>query len=101
MLCGDFNVDMSRENRYVEIVKQFINDLGLKVFWSDSENPKIQSVDYTCTKIINGVAYYSTLDHFMSITTVYNIVDEASVIHSGENLSDHSPINSKLKKLKT
>ena len=33
----------------------------------------------------------------MSNATVYNAVEEASVIHCGSNLSDHSPINCKIK----
>ena len=41
--------------------------------------------------------YHSKIDHFVSNLTVYNAITEASVIHCGSNLSDHSPINCKMK----
>ena len=44
----------------------------------------------------NNVLSYSTIDHFVASTGVYNIITEAGVVHSGANPSNHSPIFAKL-----
>ena len=41
--------------------------------------------------------YFSTIDHFIGNNKVFEAVREASVINSGENLSNHSPIYCKLR----
>ena len=97
LMAGDLNCDFSRQSRFVRIVKDFIENMRLVTFWTEDENENIENIDYTHTSSYNGVSHFSKIDHFVSNTRVYNAVTEATVIHSGQNLSDHSPICCKVK----
>ena len=88
LVAGDLNCDFSRQNRFVRTIRDFFEDIGLVSFWAQDDNENISNN--------NGASYLSKIDHFISNERVYNAVVEASVIHSGENLSDHSPIFCKL-----
>ena len=92
LLAGDLNCDFARQSGFVRTIRNFIETMGLVTFWTNGENENISEVDYTHTTINNRVSYYSKIDHFVSNLRVYNAVQEASVIHSGQNLSDHCPI---------
>ena len=70
-------------------------DLGLKIFWQNI-NDNIQAIDYTYCCEANNIYYFSTIDHFASTPAIYNAVIEAGVIHSGENLLNHSAIYTKI-----
>ena len=92
---GDINCDFSRNSRFVQIVSAFIEDLSLKVLWSNP-NDSVQIIDFTHSATNRGMASYSTIDHFIASPHIYNSVLEASVIHSGDNTSNHSPIYCKI-----
>ena len=67
MLLGDLNADFSRCSTFTELVHDFISDLGLRLFWHDSESSAdsgISAVDYTYSKLVNGVVSFSIIDHF-------------------------------------
>ena len=53
-------------------------------------------MDFTLSSIFNDIATFSTIDHFASTTNVYDVIVEAGVIHSGENLSNHAAIYAKI-----
>ena len=40
--------------------------------------------------------FLSTIDHFASNRTLYNLIAEAGVVHAGDNPSNHSPIFAKI-----
>ena len=73
-----------------------LENLQLTILWQNPDH-RIQTVDYTHCSIVNNVAYYSTIDHFAMSARLLSIVTEAGVIHSGENLSNHSAIFAKLR----
>ena len=81
LLAGDLNCDFSRNNIFTNIVRNFFEDKGLKILWLTSEE-KILPVDFTYTSHVNGVTYFSTIDHFVTDANTYNCITEAGVIHS-------------------
>ena len=95
MWTGDENSDFSRNSRFVQIIRSFIDNLNLKIFWTNP-NDKIQNVDFTHSSTIGQASSFSTIDHFISTERIYNLVLEAGVIHSGENVSNHSAIYCKV-----
>ena len=56
----------------------------------------IGPVPYTHTHVREGVAHFSTLDHFVSNELVYNAVTESGAIYAGDNPSAHDPIYAKI-----
>jgi len=100
LLCGDINCDFSRNSNFVNIISNFIDRTGLKVFWNfpdNSENRYIANVRYTYSNTVNNVTHSSVIDHFLSNERLFNAVIEADVINSADNLSNHLPIYCKLK----
>ena len=95
MWTGDVNSDFSRNSRFVQIIRSFIDNLNLKIFWTNP-NEKIENVDFTHSSTIGQASSFSTIDHFISTERIYNLVLEAGVIHSGENVSNHSAIYCKV-----
>ena len=87
--CGDINADFVRNNQFTCAVNDFINKHQLNRAWLDF------SVDYTFSSPANNST--STIDHFMLNKELSNFVENAGVIHRGDNLSGHSPIFLKLK----
>ena len=97
LLAGDLNCHFSRHTRFTDTVRNYFNDIGLKIFWeSSAENENIPEVDYTHINIANRIPALSTIDHFAASTKVFESVLEAGVIHSGMNQSNHSAIFTKL-----
>ena len=99
LLCGDWNTHFPRNTAHVQIVQNFIENLGVTVFWSNpDDDPQhlIHNVDFTHTTVRNDRMFTSTVDHFMGSTQVYNCVTEAGVVHSVDNFSDHCPVYAKL-----
>ena len=92
---GDLNCDFSRNTRFVEIVQQAFSELNLKLFWLNP-NESITPVDFTFSQTIRGNTARSTIDHFVANQAIVNRVVEAGVIHSADNLSNHSPIFCKI-----
>ena len=82
------------------MVRDTLAEIGLQVVWQNIDNDPehyIENVDYTHCSIVRGIDSYSTIDHFCVSQRVYNAINEAGVIHSGENSSNHSAIYLKLK----
>ena len=72
----------------------------MNIFWSNPDiNPEhnISHVDYTWSGNRDNMMLHSIVDHFVGTKTVFEAVTEADVLHSSDNLSDHSPIFCKLK----
>ena len=95
LLGGDLNCDFSRNTKFVEIVRQAFSDFNLTFFWLNPTET-IPAVDFTFSQTIRGNASRSTIDHFADNFAVLNRIVEAGVIHSVDNLSNHSPIFCKI-----
>ena len=89
-VLGDFNADFGRNTLFVNIVRDFMNTNNLSGLWDMFE------CDFTFSQeqCRNGQSkiYYSTLDHFLVNDQMSQITNHASVLHLGENLSNHNPI---------
>ena len=99
MLAGDLNSDFARQNKFTDIVEEYLSELGLIIFWQNTDedpNHMIQNVDFTNRHEANDNVSYSVIDHFASSRCIYNAVKEAGVLHSGENTSTHSAIYAKI-----
>ena len=100
LLAGDLNSHFDRQSRFTNLVDNELADLGLVLLWQNTDNNPhhwIQPVDYTYLSVSNNVASCSTIDHFGASHRMYTAVKEAGVIHSGENLSNHSAIYLKIR----
>ena len=92
-------MDVTRNTRFVQIVKAFIQELGLQIFWSNPDNTDghmIEPVSFTHAQCQENIMHVSTIDHFISTNNVFNSVAEAGVYHSATNISNHSPIFCKI-----
>ena len=99
LLSGDLNASFDQHTTFTTIIKNFFDEMNLTVFWLNQENEPghvIGPVAYTHTHVRDGVAHYSTLDHFVSSQMVYNSVTESGVIFTAENPSAHDPIYTRL-----
>ena len=89
-VLGDLNTDFGRNTVFVDIVRDFMASNNLLSLWDMFE------CDFTFSQhqIRNGLSncYYSTIDHFFVNDGFAQITSEASVLHLGENLSNHAPI---------
>ena len=95
VLVGDINCDFARNSAFVNIVKNFINQNNLKIFWSNpDENPEhlIGNINYTYSNTVENVTHASIIDHFIANDRVFYSVTEANVIDSPDNHSGHLPI---------
>ena len=90
---GDINADFLRATNHTETVQEVLDKLNLFTLWEDYE------VDFTCVSEANEVTHVSKLDHFFLSQNMKNQVENAGVIHSLENKSDHCPIYSVFKSL--
>ena len=95
ILCGDFNADFSRNSRFVNIVSDFLTEYNLKSVWGSFD------CDFTFCQPVsrnNQVFYtYSTIDHFFLNEHLIEDCENATVLHFGENLSNHDAIFLKLR----
>ena len=89
ILNGDLNWDPSRSTGFSTSVKSFVANLGLVPFWTKFP------VEYT--HIHTDLQSTSILDHFLVSERLAALVEDCQVLHSGDNLSRHSPILLKLK----
>ena len=99
LLGGDYNADFTRQTTIVNIVSEFLRNLGLIVFSSNPDSTPghtIHHIDYTHKQYNRGAIHFSNVDHFAGSERLYNSVIEFNVIHSGQNTSDHDPIYAKL-----
>ena len=100
MIAADLNCHFARYTRFTNHVQDSLQDLNLTILWQNPDgNPdhSIEDVSYTHCSVVNKVAHYSTIDHFATSRRVFDDIIEAGVIHSGENLSNHSAIFIKIK----
>ena len=86
IVTGDVNCDFNRKTKFVNIVRNFIDEKGLVKSWDKF------GLDFTHTTEINGNTYISTLDHFFWNSNLGTHITDAGVLHLPDNLSDHAPI---------
>ena len=95
ILLGDFNTDFSRNSRFVQLVKQFVEENELSSVWSKFEC----DFTYCQTSERNGrlQSAFSTIDHFLVKKPFLNDCIEGCPLHIAENLSNHEIIYLKIK----
>ena len=86
--AGDLNWDKTRYSGFSERMKNFTEKIGVRSVWEKFP------VNYT--HIHTDLKATSTLDHFMVNERLIPFIQDAGVIHLGDNLSRHSPIMLKL-----
>ena len=96
-LAGDLNAHFLRNNRFTNLVKDYLEELRLYLLWENIDQlESIQDIDYTHMFSANGILSFSTIDHFAYSRRLLTKLYEARVIHSGENTSNHSAIFARL-----
>ena len=86
ILMGDFNCDFLRNNRFVQIVNNFMEGLNLVTIWNKFP------CEYTYMHHVpNNDGQYNTskIDHIMVPQHFVNRCIDGDVLHLGENLSNH------------
>ena len=99
LIAGDLNSDFVRNTRFTDIVENSLDELDFIIFWKNIDPNKqhfIEDVDYTFRRANGNVVSHSVIDHFASNRRLFDAVREAGVLHSGENMSNHSPIYMKV-----
>ena len=90
IFAGDLNLDLSRNTRFVNIMREFFLNCNLISVWSSF------NVDFTFSnhQTRNGRNILSTscIDHFIIQPIILSQISHAQVIHLGDNLSNHDPI---------
>ena len=90
IIAGDLNCDMSRNSRFVNIIREFFLNCNLISAWSSF------NVDFTFsshqTRNGNNIFSSSVIDHFVVEPNILSDISHAQVIHLGDNLSNHDPI---------
>ena len=86
LLLGDINCDFLRRTGHTNLVSSFIDENYLKKAWDRFE------IDFTHCHEYNGNSSVSTIDHFCWNEEFDNCIAECGVLHSADNMSDHSPI---------
>ena len=92
LLAGDLNCHFERYSHFTNMVRESLDDLSLNLLW---QQPGI-NVDFTYCCTQNENTYFSTIDHFAVSTGLLGAVNDAGVVHTGENLSNHSAIYVKI-----
>jgi exonuclease III len=86
IVCGDFNVDFARNWRHTKV----LNDFCDRVFLMPTVRHCVNTIDYSFNSSMN---HFRTLDHFIVCGPLFDVaVDGTSVLHRGDNLSDHDPV---------
>jgi len=90
VICGDYNVDFSRNWMHSEILNGFCENMNVKPV---CVHPNC-TIDYTYNF---DMSRFNVLDHFLLSGVLYeNCVQKAYVLHDIDNLSDHDPIQLEL-----
>ena len=84
LVNGDLNWDPRRRTGFSDVVKEFIDSVGLVPLWQS------HAVDFT--HIHTDMKSTAVLDHFLVNERLANLVEECKVLHQGDNMSRHSPI---------
>ena len=82
--AADLNYEASRDNHFTRTVSAALKKMGLVSVWED------HPVDFTHVHT-DGVST-STIDHFLVSRKLRREVVACKAVHSGDNLSRHSPI---------
>ena len=90
IFAGDLNLDLSRNTRFANIMREFFLNCNLCSVWSSF------NIDFTfCNHFFrngNNVLSTSCIDHFVVKPDMLIDISHAQVIHLGDNLSNHEPI---------
>ena len=84
VLSGDLNWERCRDNHFTRTVAETMGRLGLTSVW------ETRDVDYT--HIHTDGVHTSVLDHFLVSQKLLPLTEECYAVHTGDNLSRHSPI---------
>ena len=89
-VLGDLNSDLNRNTQFVNTVKNFMTSNNLVSLWDTFQC----DFTYSQQQVRNGRSnvYYSALDHFFVNDNCAQVTENATVLHFGENLSNHEPI---------
>ena len=90
IIGGDFNVDFKTHSFNLTLLKNFIEDEGLFLGNSFSNNPN----SFTFESAMGNRSY---IDHFLLSSNFVDRVSKCSIVIDGSNLSDHNPLNINLK----
>ena len=88
IIGGDLNYDSIRTSGFSRTVRNFMTRLGLSSVWEKFP------VDFT--HIHTDLKSTSILDNFLLNERLLDFVEDAGVLHLGDNLSRHSPVMVKL-----
>ena len=80
LVNGDLNWYPRRRTGFSDVVKEFIDSVGLVPLWQS------HAVDYT--HIHTDMKSTSVLDHFLVNERLANLVEEFKVLHRGDTLSE-------------
>ena len=89
VMGGDLNWDNSRDSGHSILMREFLHRTGLKSLWN--------KFPVSFTHIHTDLKSTSILDHFLVNDRLLEFVEDAGVMHLGDNLSRHSPIMLKLR----
>ena len=84
IIGGDLNFDEKRVSGFASCLKNFMERIGLISVWEKFP------IDYT--HVHTDMKSFSTIDHFFVSPQLLELVEDAGVIHLGDNPSRHSPI---------
>lgn len=84
VIGGDFNCDFGRSSQQTALLKSYVRSTQL---FNVNCN---YDIDYTCRNSFTGTS--SLIDHFFVTQNLIDCVTKVNVMHRGDNLSDHSPI---------
>ena len=82
--AADMNWDRSRNNHFTRTVASALERLDLTTVWEG------RTVSHTHVHT-DGIST-STIDHFLVSRRLLDLVEDCGPVHSGDNLSRHSPI---------
>jgi exonuclease III len=91
IIGGDFNTDLSRSN---SAHTRCLNSVCQHESMQCVQMLQICEVDYTYQSLING--QQSCLDHFVISQNLISSITKYSVLHDGDNFSDHDVVTLKL-----
>ena len=89
IIGGDLNWDNSRQSGFSILMRDFTQRVGLQSVW--------EKFSISFTHVHTDLKSTSILDNFLVNERLLNYIEDAGVIHLGDNLSRHSPVMLKLK----
>ena len=91
IFAGDLNLDLSRNTRFVNTMREFLHNYNLISVWS-SFNVDFTYSNHQTTRNGNNILTTSCIDHFFVQPNILGDISEAQAIHLGDNRSNHAPI---------